>query len=72
MDVADARDRFGLEPTEAEAYADRVQQFDRNTLRLAALEAEAGLDTRAAMLVRIDRVIADLVDQLGGEVVPWP
>ena len=44
-----------------------ADQLERQLARVAELQ-----DTREGMLIRIDAVIADLVDQLGGPVEPWP
>ena len=65
-------DLAGLEGAEREAFFDRLEDFDANTLRLAALKRAEVMETREAMLMRIDALIAELVDQLAGEVVPWP
>ena len=69
----------GLEGGEAEAFVERCAVFDINTRRLDRLAAEAGLaeaerswaQSREGMIARVDAVIADLLDQLAGEVVPW-
>ncbi len=63
----------GLIGPEAEAFLERVEHYDRRTrvLELLALEIDEVEvdDSLAGMLRRVDAVIADLVEQLRGEVV---
>ncbi len=65
-------DLAGLEGAEREAFLLRLEEFDRNTIRLARMGAIEACDTREGMLARVDAVIADLVEQLGEGVAPWP
>jgi hypothetical protein len=67
----DHADRSGLVGDEREAFLARLQAYDANTVRLYNLRAAEIMDTREAMRLRVDAVIADLVDALRGEVTPW-
>lgn len=67
----DHADRSGLEGVEREAFLARLEAFDANTVRLYRRRAAEVMDTRAGMLMRVDALIADLVDALEGEVTPW-
>jgi len=64
--------RSGLTDAARDAFLERCAAFDRNTPGFIAREGGDWWDTHAGMLVRIERVVCDLIDQLADEARPWP